>query len=49
MDDDKKEKGSPINARKIDFPVKPGAEMPMVEGYHKQDYAVLIVTGVEVI
>jgi len=39
--------GSPLNARREDFPVKPGAEMPPVEGCEKQDYAVLFVTGVE--
>lgn len=39
--------GSPLNARKEDFPVKPGALMPEVDGCKKQDYAVLFVTGVE--
>lgn len=39
--------GSPLNARREDFPVTPGAEMPQVEGCKKQDYAVLFVTGVE--
>ncbi|KAK3260065.1 hypothetical protein CYMTET_30963 [Cymbomonas tetramitiformis] len=38
---------SPANARLTDFPVKPGAEMPTVEGHQKQDYAVLFVIGVE--
>ena len=39
--------GSPLNARKEDFPVSPGAPMPNVQGCVKQDYAVLFVTGVE--
>ena len=39
---------SPANARKSAFPVAPGAEMPPVEGCIKQDYAVLLVTGVAV-
>ena len=39
--------GSPLNARKEDFPVTPGALMPEVDGCKKQDYAVLFVTGVE--
>eukprot|EP00573_Skeletonema_grethae_P005068 CAMPEP_0201694404 /NCGR_PEP_ID=MMETSP0578-20130828/6699_1 /ASSEMBLY_ACC=CAM_ASM_000663 /TAXON_ID=267565 /ORGANISM="Skeletonema grethea, Strain CCMP 1804" /LENGTH=281 /DNA_ID=CAMNT_0048180089 /DNA_START=137 /DNA_END=982 /DNA_ORIENTATION=+ len=39
--------GSPLNARREDFPVKPGGEMPQVQGCEKQDYAVLFVTGVE--
>jgi len=38
--------GSPLQARKEDFPVKPGAEMPAVNGCKKQDYAVLFVTGI---
>jgi hypothetical protein len=39
---------SPANARKTAFPVAPGGVMPPVEGCRKQDYAVLIVTGVGV-
>lgn len=39
---------SPSNAPRRSFPVTPGAEMPAVEGCHKQDYAVLIVIGVAV-
>ncbi len=39
---------SPENAQKTAFPVAPGGEMPPVEGCTKQDYAVLIVTGVGV-
>jgi hypothetical protein len=31
-----------------DFPVKPGAEMPAVEGCEKRDYAVLFVVGLPV-
>lgn len=38
---------SPAQARQSDFPVRPGAEMPSVEGYSKQDYAVLFVEGLE--
>eukprot|EP00957_Ditylum_brightwellii_P047231 3587471-Ditylum_brightwellii.AAC.1 len=38
--------GSPLTARTGDFPVKPGAEMPPVDGCDKQDYAVLFVIGV---
>eukprot|EP00466_Bigelowiella_natans_P014533 jgi/Bigna1/33711/e_gw1.3.257.1 len=38
---------SPANANFKDFPVAPGAAMPSVEGYKKQDYAVLFVVGVE--
>lgn len=41
------EDGSPEKARRSDFPVKPGAEMPPIDGCAKQDYAVLFVTGVE--
>jgi len=39
---------SPANASKTAFPVAPGGAMPPVEGCTKQDYAVLIVIGVEV-
>ena len=39
--------GSPAGARRSDFPVTPGSEMPSVEGCDKQDYAVLFVIGVE--
>jgi len=39
--------GSPLNARREDFPIPPGAAMPEVQGCKKQDYAVLFVTGVE--
>jgi hypothetical protein len=39
--------GSPLTAKKSDFPVCPGAEMPPVPGCSKQDYAVLFVIGVE--
>ena len=39
--------GSPLTAKKSDFPVLPGAEMPSVAGCSKQDYAVLFVIGVE--
>ena len=38
---------SPANARLSDFPVRPGAVMPGVEGFQKQDYAVLFVIGLE--
>ncbi|CAB9500414.1 expressed unknown protein [Seminavis robusta] len=41
------EGGSPLTAKKSDFPVRPGAEMPLVPGCSKQDYAVLFVIGVE--
>lgn len=41
--------GSPNTARESDFPVKPGAEMPRVEGCDKVDYAVLFVIGKEVV
>jgi len=37
--------GTPLKAKQSDFPVKPGAEMPSVEGSSKQDYAVLFVIG----
>lgn len=36
---------APKNANLKDFPVKPGAEMPLVSGCNKQDYAVLFVLG----
>ncbi|HMS82040.1 MAG TPA: hypothetical protein PKD12_00130 [Nitrospira sp.] len=39
---------SPANAKQTAFPVTPGGAMPPVEGCTKQDYAVLIVTGVGV-
>lgn len=41
--------GSPLTANQSDFPVKPGAEMPKVEGCNKLDYAVLFVIGKEVV
>ena len=41
--------GSPLTAKEIDFPVKPGAEMPKVEGCDKVDYAVLFVIGKEMV
>jgi hypothetical protein len=41
--------GSPLTAKQSDFPVKPGAEMPKVDGCEKQDYAVLFVIGKEAI
>ncbi len=37
---------SPAKAQKTAFPVAPGGAMPPVEGCRKQDYSVLIVTGV---
>ena len=37
---------SPAKAQKSDFPVRPGAAMPPVEGCSKQDYSVLIVTAI---
>jgi len=37
---------SPAKADMADFPVNPGAEMPPVEDCNKQDYSVLLVTGV---
>lgn len=37
--------GSPLTANQSDFPVKPGAPMPSVQGCKKQDYAVLFVIG----
>ena len=36
---------APQNANLRDFPVKPGAEMPIIQGCSKQDYAVLFVLG----
>ena len=36
---------APKNANNKDFPVKPGAEMPPIDGCSKQDYAVLFVLG----
>ena len=38
--------GSPANAKPSQFPVKPGAEMPAVEGCQKQDYWVLFVLAI---
>ncbi|MEZ5730496.1 MAG: hypothetical protein R3E48_22505 [Burkholderiaceae bacterium] len=38
---------TPARADPTQFPVDPGAEMPAVAGCAKQDYAVLIVIGVE--
>ena len=37
---------SPEKAKQSEFPVKPGAAMPAVEGCTKQDYAVLFVIAV---
>ena len=37
---------SPKQANLKDFPVRPGAAMPTVPGYSKQDYAVLFLVGV---
>ena len=37
---------SPATAKKSDFPVRPGAAMPGVDGCNKQDYSVLIVIGI---
>jgi hypothetical protein len=39
---------SPANVEKAAFPVAPGSAMPSVDGCTKQDYAVLIVIGVDV-
>ncbi len=39
---------SPANAQQTAFPVAPGGAMPPVDGCTKQDYAVLIVTGMGV-
>jgi hypothetical protein len=36
---------SPANAQQKSFPVTPGAAMPPVGNCHKQDYSVLIITG----
>lgn len=36
---------APGNANLKDFPVKPGAAMPLIAGCEKQDYAVLFVLG----
>mmetsp|Transcript_8374 Transcript_8374/g.13571 ORF Transcript_8374/g.13571 Transcript_8374/m.13571 type:complete len:184 (-) Transcript_8374:93-644(-) len=36
---------APKNANMKDFPVKPGAEMPVIAGCNKLDYAVLFVLG----
>jgi len=41
--------GSPLTADQSSFPVKPGAEMPRVDGCNKLDYAVLFVIGKEVV
>ena len=38
---------SPADANIRDFPVRPGAEMPVVNGCKKQDYAVLFVLAVD--
>jgi len=38
---------TPDQAKKGEFPVTPGAEMPAVTGCNKQDYAVLFVLGIE--
>jgi hypothetical protein len=37
--------GSPATAKWDDFPVLPGAKMPLVQGCEQQDYAVLFVIG----
>ena len=39
---------SPEKVQRSEFPVKPGAKMPPVDGCQKQDYAVLLVVGVAV-
>ena len=36
---------SPSSAQAKDFPVRPGAAMPLVKGCEKQDHAVLFVLG----
>lgn len=41
--------GSPLTAKQSDFPVKPGAEMPIVDGCNKLDYAVIFVIGKEAV
>lgn len=38
---------TPAQANGANFPVRPGAEMPSVDGCAKQDFAVLFVVGVE--
>lgn len=38
---------SPKSANTMNFPVRPGATMPSVNGCQKEDYAVLFVIGVE--
>ena len=37
---------SPASAKKADFPVRPGADMPGVDGCNKLDYSVLIISAV---
>ena len=39
---------SPANAPTKGFPVNPGADMPAVNGCHKQDYTVLIFVGLPI-
>ena len=39
------ENGSPLTAKFSDFPVRPGAIVPSVDGCDKLDYAVLFVAG----
>ena len=39
--------GKASDANELDFPVKPGAEMPPIPGCQKQDYAVLFVLAVD--
>mmetsp|Transcript_32323 Transcript_32323/g.53476 ORF Transcript_32323/g.53476 Transcript_32323/m.53476 type:complete len:212 (-) Transcript_32323:95-730(-) len=39
--------GSPATANPGNFPVKPGASMPTVEGTNKHDYSVIFVTAIE--
>ncbi len=39
--------GSPLTANPKDFPVAPGAIMPLVPGCNKKDYAVLFLVGKE--
>ena len=41
------ETSSPGNANTSHFPVKPGGDMPAVEGCKKQDYWVIFVTAIE--
>ena len=41
----KKALSSPQAANQDDFPVRPGAAMPGVDGYSKQDYSVLLLVG----